>query len=163
MFECLSEFKFKFEFFWLEFELEIEIGNRVRIRKGKPAQNPEISPAHTFPRAHPFPPRSLSPLARGPRLTPHGPATTPLGPAPLQSPAHPASESSAHARAVSDKPGPPGRSFPSAAQRTRQLGRDPWPQIPPAFPPQACTPRQPAALQIEARASPPPLIRSHHP
>ena len=122
-----------------------------------------VRPSGRFPRAQPFPPRSLSPLARGPRLTTHGPATAPFGPAPLQSPNHPASESSAHARAVSDKPGPPGRSFPSAAQQTRQLGRDPRPQIPPAFPPQARTPRQPTALQIEDRASPPPPIRSRHP
>ena len=89
LFECLSEFKFKFEFIWLGFELEIEIGNRVRIRKGKPAQNPETSPArptsssnpnspaHTFPRG-PFShrqPSSFSPLR--PKHTHQSPAHLP--------------------------------------------------------------------------------------
>ena len=118
LFECLSEFKFKFEFIWLGFELEIEIGNRIRIRKGKPAQNLETSPARPTSSSNPNSPAHTFP--RGP-LSHRQPSSFSPRPAQLASPrSGPNARARAQrtsplrvARPATDRPGPLVSGLPS--------------------------------------------------
>ena len=144
-----------FEFIRLEFELEIEIekGEGPNPKTQKPARpvqpppptqtaRPTLSPAarsHTgSPAATPIPSAQLHSVAAWPNssLRPSpvrsirqaARTAPPRAPASLRAPQPSRSRRAAPLLTAAVQPGPHGSSFPSAAQQTRQHGRDPRPQ-----------------------------------